>query len=181
MGLLLSIFSRWHTTFIAFLSCISFISLISISRGWGSLSSSSGTKYKIQKWDKRCTRGREHYSTVFQITEGRLPRTGRVSCISMANSTGLGRHYQTAGQVIQCGACPHYLGIAPSRAYHILFMYHLAVYAFLILHDLFFNAFFQSAIIWRMHCTHQNEPNVLCYMPKGVRRMKGMGSFLEQY
>ena len=32
-----------------------------------------------------------------------------------------------------------------------------------------------------MHRTHQNEPKVLCYMPRGVRRIKGMGSFLEQY
>lgn len=62
-----------------------------------------------------------------------------------------------------------------------LFMYHSAVSAHLILHDLVFNTFFQSAVIRRVHHTLQIEPKVLCYLPRGFRKIEGMESFLEQY
>lgn len=32
-----------------------------------------------------------------------------------------------------------------------------------------------------MHSTHQNEPKVVCYRPWGVRKIKGMESFKQQY
>lgn len=94
----------------------------------------SETIYNIQKLNER---KEEENTTALPSTlqEEDCPELNNCS-VDIGNCTGL-KKYQTAGQIIQCGSCPHHLGLRSRAGWNILFMYCLAVCAHLILHGIF--------------------------------------------